>query len=145
MIETRKSFCRFCHVFCGVEVDVEDDRVIAVRGDRENAASEGYTCPKGRAEPERIHHPDRILRPRKRDGDRWSELSPDDALDEIGAKLRAIIDEHGPESVAVYVGCGGASTSRATASSALRSRRTSSTSTTPTSRCSSPPTRLHRT
>jgi anaerobic selenocysteine-containing dehydrogenase len=111
MIETRKSFCRFCHVFCGVEVDTEDDRVIAVRGDRENAASEGYTCPKGRAESERIHHPDRILRPRKRDGESWSEISPDDALDEIGAKLRAIIDEHGPESVAVYVGCGGHRTS----------------------------------
>jgi len=111
MIETRKSFCRFCHVFCGVEVDTEGDRVVAVRGDRDNAASEGYTCPKGRAESERIHHPDRILRPRKRNGESWSELSPDDALDEIGSKLRAIIDEHGPESVAVYVGCGGHRTS----------------------------------
>jgi len=26
MMETRKSFCRFCHVFCGIEVDVENDR-----------------------------------------------------------------------------------------------------------------------
>jgi len=111
VIETRKSFCRFCHVFCGVEVDIEDDRVVAVRGDRENAASEGYTCPKGRAEPGRIHHPDRILRPRRRDGRQWRDIAPNDALDEIAARLRAIIDEHGPESVAVYVGCGGHRTS----------------------------------
>ena len=61
MIETRKSFCRFCHVFCGVEVDVEEGRVLAVRGDPDNAVSQGYTCQKGRAEVERIYHPDRLL------------------------------------------------------------------------------------
>ena len=36
MIETKKTFCRFCHVFCGMEVDVEQGRVVAVRGDRDN-------------------------------------------------------------------------------------------------------------
>ena len=30
MIETKKTFCRFCHVFCGLEVDVEDNRVVGV-------------------------------------------------------------------------------------------------------------------
>jgi hypothetical protein len=37
MVETKKSFCRFGHVFCGieVEVDVEQQRVLAVRGDRD--------------------------------------------------------------------------------------------------------------
>ena len=50
MLETKKTFCRFCHVFCGLEVDVQDNKVIAVRGDHDNPVSEGYTCPKGRAE-----------------------------------------------------------------------------------------------
>jgi anaerobic selenocysteine-containing dehydrogenase len=59
-IETRKTFCRFCHVFCGLEVDVQDNKVIAVRGDHDNPVSEGYTCPKGRAEVERINHPERL-------------------------------------------------------------------------------------
>jgi anaerobic selenocysteine-containing dehydrogenase len=111
MIETKKSFCRFCHVFCGVEVDVEGDRVVAVRGDRDNAVSQGYTCAKGRAEVERIHHPDRLLMPQKRVAGRTTGIAPEQALDEIAAKLRAIIDEHGPEAVAVYVGCGGHRTS----------------------------------
>ena len=52
MVETKKTFCRFCHVFCGLEVDVEDNKIIAVRGDHDNPISEGYTCPKGRAEVE---------------------------------------------------------------------------------------------
>jgi anaerobic selenocysteine-containing dehydrogenase len=41
VVETRKSFCRFCHVFCGVEVDVEDGRAIAVRGDPANEVTRG--------------------------------------------------------------------------------------------------------
>ncbi len=49
MIETHKSFCRFCHASCGTEVDVEDNRVLAVRGDPDNAVTQGYTCVKGRA------------------------------------------------------------------------------------------------
>ena len=111
MIETKKSFCRFCHVFCGVEVDVEDDRVIAVRGDKDNAVTEGYTCLKGRAEVERINHPDRVLMPQKRVGGGTIDIAPEQALDEIAEKLRAIIEEHGPRAVAVYNGCGAHRTS----------------------------------
>jgi len=36
MMETKKSFCRFCHAACGIQVDVEENRVLAVRGDPDN-------------------------------------------------------------------------------------------------------------
>ncbi len=111
MTETRKTFCRFCHVFCGLEVDVQDDRVIAVRGDHDNPVSEGYTCPKGRAEVERINHPDRLRSSKKRVGSEFVDIDSGQAIDEIGAKLRELVDTHGPEAVAVYVGCGGHRTS----------------------------------
>ncbi|MCP4038150.1 MAG: molybdopterin-dependent oxidoreductase [bacterium] len=111
MIETKKSFCRFCHVFCGVEVDVEGDRVVAVRGDKDNAVSEGYTCQRGRAEVERIDHPDRVRMPKKRVGAEHVDIAPEQALDEIAEKLRLIIEEHGPRAVAVYNGCGAHRTS----------------------------------
>jgi anaerobic selenocysteine-containing dehydrogenase len=113
MIETKKSFCRFCHVFCGVEVDIDDGRVVDVRGDRDNAVSQGYTCQKGRAEAERLYHPERLLSSRKRVADGWRDIASTEALDEIGARLRAIVDRHGPRSVAVYVGDGGHRTSAA--------------------------------
>lgn len=109
MIETRKSFCRFCHVFCGLEVDVdtERNRVVAVRGDRENAVSQGYTCVKGRAEAERLHHPERLLASQKRSDGRRVPIEPEQALDEIAERLGEIIDTHGPRAVAVYVGNAG--------------------------------------
>lgn len=111
MRETRKSFCRFCHVFCGVEVDIEDGRVVAVRGDRDNEVTRGYTCQKGRAEVERIVHPDRLLGPERRDGEHWSRIAPTQALDEVAERLAEIVETHGPDSVAVYTGCGGHRTS----------------------------------
>jgi len=104
MKETKKSFCRFCHVFCGVEVDLEDGRIVKVRGDRDNAVSQGYTCVKGRAEPERIYHPDRLMSSKKRVDGELVDIDAEAAMDEVAAKLKAIVDEHGPESVAVYLG-----------------------------------------
>jgi len=47
MIETKKSFCRFCHASCGVEVDVQDNRVLAVRGDPDNVVSQGSLITRG--------------------------------------------------------------------------------------------------
>ena len=92
MIETRKTFCRFCHVFCGMEADVENGRVVALRGDRENAVTHGYTCEKGRAEIERLYHHDRLLAPQKRTGDTWQTLAPSQALDEIADRLGGLDD-----------------------------------------------------
>ena len=111
MIETKKTFCRFCHVFCGMEVDVEDGRVVAVRGDRDNEVTRGYTCQKGRAEVERIAHPDRLRAPLKRGDGGFSEIGRTQALDEVAERLGEIVERYGPDSVAVYTGCGGHRTS----------------------------------
>jgi anaerobic selenocysteine-containing dehydrogenase len=93
-------------VFCGIEVDVDVDnnRAIAVRPDRDNAVSGGYTCRKGRAELERIYHPDRLMSSKKRVGDKFVDIDGQQALNEISDKLRDIVRKHGPDSVAVYMG-----------------------------------------
>jgi anaerobic selenocysteine-containing dehydrogenase len=106
-VDTKKTFCRFCHVFCGLEVDVANGRVVDVRGDHDNPISEGYTCPKGRSEVDRINHPERLLACQKRTESGLSAIDTTQALNEIGEKLQRIIDKHGPHSVAVYSGCGG--------------------------------------
>ena len=107
MMETKKSFCRFCHASCGIQVDVEDNRVRALRGDPDNAVSQGYLCMKGRAEAERLYHPDRLLSCQKLVEGRRKGIAAEQALDEIAAKLKKIADLYGPRSIAVYVGCGG--------------------------------------
>ncbi len=106
-VSTVKSFCRFCHAFCGVELDVADGRIVALRGDPDNPVSRGYTCRKGRAEIERLEHPDRLRQAHWRDGDTLVPMGTADVLDRVADRLAHIVAEHGPDAVAVYVGCGG--------------------------------------
>ena len=99
------SFCRFCHAFCGIKVTVEDGKVAKVIGDVDNPMYRGFTCVKGRALPEQHNHPDRLLHSMKRMPDGTYQAIPvAQAMDEIAARLRDIIDEYGPRSVALYAG-----------------------------------------
>ncbi len=108
MVETHKSFCRFCHAVCGIEVDVEDGRVVAVRGDRDHVVSQGYLCVKGRELTEQHTHPSRLRGARKRVADgTFVDITSETAMDEVAARLSAIIARDGPGAVAVYSGTHG--------------------------------------
>src|SRR6516165_1020317 len=103
------TICRLCTAHCGVLATIVDERVIEVRGDPDNPAFKGYTCPKGRALPEVHNDPKRLLDSRKRLADgRHASVPVEIAMDEISDKLRRLIDEHGPRSVAIYTGTSGA-------------------------------------
>jgi anaerobic selenocysteine-containing dehydrogenase len=99
-----RSFCRMCNMSCPILVTVVDGRAVEVLGDRESPVSEGYTCVKGRAQPELLRHPHRLLRTLKRVGDELVPVPFEQALDEIAAKVAAIVDRDSPRAVASYVG-----------------------------------------
>lgn len=105
---TVPTICRLCQAHCGVLATVTDGRVTEVKGDPDNPLFKGYTCPKGRALPELHNSPSRLLHSQKRrvDGS-FEPTSIERAMDEISARLRTIVDEHGPRSVAVYTGTSG--------------------------------------
>ena len=106
--KTLRTFCRFCHASCAMLVDVEGDKVKAVRGDPENTLFGGYTCVKGRQMPEMHNLPERHLRPLvRKDGNKGAEFvetSTAEALKLVADKIRAVIAEHGPHAVALYCG-----------------------------------------
>lgn len=102
--QTRKSYCRFCHNYCALEVDVEDGRATAVRGDASDPIYGGYTCIKGRQLPELHAHPSRLLQPHKRTPDGYQAISSAQAFDEIAERVAQIVERHGPRSVASYCG-----------------------------------------
>jgi anaerobic selenocysteine-containing dehydrogenase len=108
LVQTHKSFCRFCHAVCGIEVDVADNRIVAVRGDKDHVVSQGYLCVKGRELPAQHMHPDRLRSARRRlPDDTFRDLPSEQAMDEIAARLQALIARDGPTSVAVYSGTHG--------------------------------------
>src|SRR3954470_2729590 len=103
--EERITFCCICEAHCGLVATVDDGRVKRLRPDREHPLSRGYACPKGIAMTEVQNAPDRVLHP-MRGGKRigWEE-----AIGEIGARLRAVEREHGTESIGWYMGNPGGS------------------------------------
>lgn len=105
--QTLKTFCRFCHANCAMLVDVEDGKVASVRGDPDDPAFGGYTCIKGRQLPESHNSPDRLIHSLVRRNGEFVETPMPEALAHVGDKLKAIIDEHGPHSVALFFGSGG--------------------------------------
>lgn len=105
-IETRRTYCKVCMVHCGLLVDVAGDRVVKVRGDREHPISKGYTCPKGRATGQIHHDPDAITQPLMRKEGALVAVTWDEALDDIAAKLRSLIDRHGGHAVGINFGSG---------------------------------------
>jgi len=83
------SFCRICTAGCGTRLTVDDQgRITRVVGDDQNELSSGYACFKGLQSGHAHRDPQRILRPLKRQPDgRFSEISMEQALDEIAARL----------------------------------------------------------
>ena len=103
---TVRSFCRVCTSVCGILVDIDGDRVVAVHGDGGHPFSHGYTCSKGRALPQLHHHPDRLERPQMRMDGTLQNTTWEACLDDLGTKLRETINTPGPESVGINFGTG---------------------------------------
>ncbi len=96
---SNKTTCPYCGVGCGVSASTDEQRVIAVSGDKEHPANRGRLCVKGSALHETTGSEERLLSPRV-DG---REYGWNIALDTLATRLEAIIKLHGPESVAMYL------------------------------------------
>lgn len=109
-LETRsvKTFCRFCTALCGVVVTTRGDQVVTIRGDSDHPLSRGYTCPKGRALGELHHSLDRLDHPLMRRDGRLIEVSWEECLDDLGARIDTIREESGPDAIGMYLGTGSA-------------------------------------
>src|SRR4029450_5210080 len=89
-------------------VDKDALTVRKIEGNPLHPGSRGRTCAKGVVTPNQLDDPDRILSPLKREGTRgagkWRQVSWNDALDEIGARIRAAIVENRRHEIMYHVG-----------------------------------------
>jgi len=65
-----RSICFECHSRCGALIEVDNDRIVNVKGDKDHPFSKGFICPKCRATKEIIYHPERLTNPAKRVGEK---------------------------------------------------------------------------
>src|SRR6202795_2887112 len=92
--QTIRTMCPMnCHpTLCGMLVEVDDGRVVGVKGDPDNPDSQGFLCVRGQAAPEIIGNDKRILHPMvrpRRGEDTWRRASWDEVLDLIAQRMRA--------------------------------------------------------
>ncbi len=108
-MEQKVTFCRICEAHCGMVATVDAGRVTQLRPDPDHPLSSGYACPKGIAMTDVQNDPDRVLHPlrKTRDGG-FEPVSWEAAMSDIGARLKRVRDEHGPESIGWYMGNPGA-------------------------------------
>ena len=103
MSEWKKTGCVLCAQNCGLEVYVENNRITKVKPDRDNPRSQGYVCRKGLNVIYHQYPGDRLTEPLKRVGDAFEPISWGEAMGEIADKMGAVVNTHGPRSLA-YMG-----------------------------------------
>ncbi|WPN49444.1 bifunctional nitrate reductase/sulfite reductase flavoprotein subunit alpha [Pseudomonas sp. P8_241] len=103
--KTVRSVCPYCGVGCGIVMQVEDNRVIKVTGDKAHPSNAGRLCTKGTTCGQAIAESGRmdnayLRHERNRDPVR---VTMDNAIGETAARLRQVLDTHGPEALSFYV------------------------------------------
>ncbi len=103
-LRTAYRTCPLCEAGCGLEITLRGDDVVRIRGDRDDVFSHGYICPKGSTLKQLHEDPDRVRTPLiKRDGT-FVEATWAEAFAEVERRLLPIIDAHGRDSAAIYIG-----------------------------------------
>jgi anaerobic selenocysteine-containing dehydrogenase len=107
--EHRTTYCRICESLCGMVAEVQDDRLVALRADKDHPLSAGFACQKGIAFTEVVNDPDRVTTPLRRRADgTFGEVSWDEAVDDIAKRLSDIHRRHGSGALGWYFGNPGA-------------------------------------
>lgn len=102
------TVCRFCCAGCGMNIYIKENKIYKVEGLPEDPIMIGMLCPKGKAAPEIVYSPERLMHPLRRKGERgegkWEKITWDEAMDELATRLSKIRDTNGAPSISVFRG-----------------------------------------
>ncbi len=96
--------CNLCEAICGIEIAVQSDQRLDIRGDKDDPLSHGYICPKAVALQDLHFDKDRLKHPVRRTANGWERISWDEAFDEVAQNLKRVQAKHGRSAVATYLG-----------------------------------------
>jgi anaerobic selenocysteine-containing dehydrogenase len=103
-IHTIYRACNLCEAICGLEIKIEGERIISIRGDDADPFSRGHICPKAVALKDIHEDPDRLRQPMKKIDGQWQKIEWDDAYEFAAEGLAKVINTHGNDAVALYAG-----------------------------------------
>jgi len=101
-VEWFQSACVLCSNGCGMDVAVQEGRLVGVRGRAQDRVNHGRLGPKGLYGWQANNAPDRLTRPLiRRDGE-LQDASWDEALELVVERTQAVVAESGPLATAFY-------------------------------------------
>ncbi len=96
--------CNLCEAMCGLEIEVQGEEILAIRGDKADPFSRGHICPKATALADIYQDPDRLRQPVRRTAVGWEQISWDEAFDEVVSNIKHIQAEYGRNAIGLYQG-----------------------------------------
>ncbi|HME44318.1 MAG TPA: NAD(P)-binding protein [Syntrophorhabdales bacterium] len=97
-----ESICSFCSLGCNLKYKVFHDHIFSIGSTNGTSHNKGYLCPKGRFGYRYMLDDSRLLKPVIRKKGKFKEVGWDQALDYAANRIKAIIETHGPEAVALF-------------------------------------------
>jgi len=105
--------CHLCETMCGIEVEHDGEKILAIRGDKQDVLSQGNICPKAVGLQDIHTDPDRLRKPLKRvrknpneksHDDTWEEIGWEEAFEYVASELARLQINYGRDSVGSYCG-----------------------------------------
>ena len=96
--------CTLCEAMCGVEIKHDSEKVLSIKGDKNDPFSQGYICPKATALQDLYEDPDRLRGPVERTADGWKSISWTEALDKVAEGIQSVQQKYGQNAFGVYLG-----------------------------------------
>lgn len=97
-----KTICGYCGTGCGLVLEVEDNKIIRIRGDKDAPVNNGQTCVKGAFAFEYVHAKNRLSSPLIRRAGELVQATWEEAYNYIAEKLTSIKTEWGPTAISMF-------------------------------------------
>ncbi len=97
--------CPYCGVGCGLNLVVNDGKLVGVEPYKRSPVNEGKLCPKGATCWEFVQSPDRLTKPLIKKNGKFEEASWDEALDLVASKFKETYEKLGPKALGFQVSC----------------------------------------
>ena len=97
--------CPYCGVGCGLNLVVNEGKVVGVEPYKRSPINEGKLCPKGMTCWEHVHSPDRLTTPKIKKNGKFVDATWDEAIDLVAKKFKEISDKHGPKALGFQTSC----------------------------------------
>ncbi|WP_201564446.1 molybdopterin oxidoreductase family protein [Psychrobacter sp. CMS30] len=102
--QTHLRTCNLCEAMCGIVIQHDGEKVLSIKGDKDDPFSKGYICPKATALQDLHEDSDRLRHPVERTANGWKEISWSEALDKVAAGIQSVQKKHGQNAFGIYLG-----------------------------------------